>query len=62
MSLEKMDNNPDFAKMQEGILKFWEEDKTFEKSVNKNREKENTDGRLHLLQDPPGGDPLEEGL
>ena len=40
MSLEKLDNNPDFAKMQEEILEFWEKDKTFEKSVNKNRKKE----------------------
>ena len=40
MNLEKLENNPDFAKMQEEILEFWEKDKTFEKSVNKNREKE----------------------
>lgn len=40
MSLEKLENNPDFAKMQEEILGFWEKDKTFEKSVNKNRKKE----------------------
>ena len=40
MSLEKLENNPDFAKMQEEILEFWEKDKTFEKSVNKNRKKE----------------------
>ena len=31
MSLEKLENNPDFAKMQEEILEFWEKDKTFEK-------------------------------
>ena len=40
MKLEKMDNSPDFAKMQEEMLEFWEKDKTFEKSVNKNRERE----------------------
>lgn len=40
MKLEKMENNPNFVKMQEEMLEFWEKDKTFEKSVNKNREKE----------------------
>lgn len=40
MSLKKLENNPDFVKMQEEVLKFWEENKTFEKSVNNNRERE----------------------
>ena len=40
MSLKKLEDNPNFAKMQEEVLKFWEENKTFEKSVNKNRAKE----------------------
>ena len=40
MKFEKLENNPDFPKMQKEILKFWEENKTFEKSVNNNREKE----------------------
>ena len=38
MSLNKLEKNPDFVKMQERILKFWENDKTFEKSVNNNNE------------------------
>ena len=40
MKLEKLENNPDFSKMQEEVLNFWEEDKTFEKSVEKTRERE----------------------
>ena len=40
MKLEKLENNPDFSKMQEEILNFWEENKTFEKSVEKTRERE----------------------
>ncbi len=40
MSLKKLEDNPNFAKMQEEVLRFWEENKTFEKSVDKNRAKE----------------------
>ncbi|MBO5349780.1 MAG: isoleucine--tRNA ligase [Clostridia bacterium] len=40
MNLEKLDNIPDFSKMQKEILEFWEKEKTFEKSVNKNKNQE----------------------
>ena len=40
MNLEKLDNIPEFSKMQKEILEFWEKEKTFEKSVNKNKNQE----------------------
>ena len=33
MKFNKLDNNPNFPSMQEDMLKFWEEDKTFLKSL-----------------------------
>jgi len=38
MKFSKLDNNPNFPRMQEDMLKFWEEDKTFLKSL-KNKDK-----------------------
>lgn len=38
--LKKLPNTPDFPKMQEEMLEFWEKQHTFEKSVNQNKEKE----------------------
>ena len=38
MKFNKLDNNPNFPNIQEEMLKFWEEDKTFLKSLeNKNK-------------------------
>jgi len=39
MEFKKMESNPNFVSMQESMLKFWEENNTFEKSVEK-RDKE----------------------
>ncbi len=39
MKFQTLKNNPDFRKMQEHILKFWEEDNTFQKTL-KQKEKE----------------------
>lgn len=39
MKFNKLENNPNFRKIQEDILKYWEEDNTFEKSLN-NKEKD----------------------
>jgi len=40
MPFRKVDQKQSFPKMEEAILKFWEEKKIFEKSVEKNRGKE----------------------
>ena len=40
MKFNKLDNNPNFPRMQEDMLKFWEEDKTFLKSLENKNKKE----------------------
>jgi len=40
MKFKKLDNNPNFPKMQEEILNFWEKNDTFQKSLNKEEGKE----------------------
>ena len=40
MKFNKLDNNPNFPSMQEDMLKFWEEDKTFLKSLENKDKKE----------------------
>ena len=40
MKFKKLDSNPDLIKMQDEMIKFWHDHQTFEKSVNKNRDKE----------------------
>lgn len=39
MSFRKVDQKQPFPKMEEEILKFWDENRVFEKSVDKNRDK-----------------------
>lgn len=40
MKFNKLDNNPNFPNIQEDMLKFWEEDKTFLKSLENKNKKE----------------------
>jgi len=40
MKFNKLDNNPNFPNIQEDMLKFWEEDKTFLKSLENKDKKE----------------------
>lgn len=40
MKFKKMDSSPNFPKMQEEMLKYWEENNTFEKSLIKDDNKE----------------------
>lgn len=48
MKFNKLDNNPNFTKMQEEILNFWDKDNTFEKS-SKNKNK----GEVVFYDGPP---------
>ena len=48
MKFNKLNNNPDFSKMQEEILNFWEKDNTFEKSL-----KNKTNGEVVFYDGPP---------
>ena len=40
MKFNKLDNNPNFPNMQKEMLNFWEEDKTFLKSLENKAKKE----------------------
>ena len=48
MKFNKLDSSPNFSKIQEHMLNFWEEDKTFEKSL-KNKKK----GDIVFYDGPP---------
>lgn len=48
MKFNKLDNNPNFSKIQETILNYWEKDNTFEKSL-KNKKK----GEVVFYDGPP---------
>jgi isoleucyl-tRNA synthetase len=49
MGFKKVDPKQSFPKMEEEILKFWEENKIFEKSVEKN----STDKSFIFYEGPP---------
>ncbi|MFZ4540453.1 MAG: isoleucine--tRNA ligase [Rickettsiales bacterium] len=55
-----IDTNPNFAALEEGILKFWEQDKTFARSVD-NRSETKADGtsNAYVFYDGP---PFANGL
>jgi len=40
MAFKELEKNVNFPKLEEEILKFWKEDKTFEKSLEKNKNKD----------------------
>ena len=50
--MKELDRIPNIPQVQEEILKFWKEDKTFEKSLQKPDGKE-IDAKLGLLQNAP---------
>ena len=40
MKFNKLDNSPNFSKIQEEILEFWDKNKTFAKSLENKNNKE----------------------
>ncbi|MBX9726002.1 MAG: isoleucine--tRNA ligase, partial [Rickettsiales bacterium] len=56
----ELEANPDFAKLEEGVLSFWKENQTFEKSVT-NRPEKKADGssNAYVFYDGP---PFANGL